>query len=266
MFPKGIVMKPTVKILLAFGCLLILNACSRGESASTTPGQPLQVVPAPSKRVATMAEWTEALRGTYTEKYIEDEGNGVIQSMAVFQKKRFTQATRDGFRQLRIFAISDMLPRHTFTSVKTFVSVPDGGLPVLFLVPCVWSRGPPLEIISVAIMINGAVVLSRDFRPGRVERQQSGAGIAEYYQFPPTKQEIEALRQIDSASTVLVRISGNRGHTGLKGKGKHDQDTTTNFKKSIQDALYIYDTINRALEHHLPPGQEILTNPTTPEL
>ncbi|MFZ6760998.1 hypothetical protein ACO0K9_27655 [Undibacterium sp. Ji50W] len=241
-------------LIFTITCLLLIAGCSKNEPAK--PPAPSMERPIPV-HIATMDEWTSALSSAYIESQTKDKGDGVTEFMAAFgtkENKNFSIAfgERDGFRKLRIYKAG--MPMNIGTSVKTYVSVPDGKKPILFIAPYYWGRSW-LFMKKLSIMVDGNVIFEHDFELNTSNRRTEGVGVAESYDLVATEQDIDALRKIHPESKVLVRISGDKGYVNLIGKNKrHEIDAIEDFQRDIVSAIVIYDEISKAIKGHIPPN------------
>lgn len=235
------------KTVLVASILLIAAGCSRHEvPASKVPSAPS------AAHVATPGEWQAALASTYTESQREDNNDGTIKFMAMFnagasKANMLTFGERDAFRKLRIFKAG--MPMRISTGVKSYVSILDNDAPVLFLQPYFWGRNGWLFMNKIAVMVDGEVVLERTCP--NVQRDTEGVGVAELCDFIASKEDIAALRKIVDSSKVIVRLTGEKGFINLESKKKYN--ATNEFKQDIQSAVAVYDAIDVATKDHIPP-------------
>jgi len=240
-------------LIVTFICLLSIAGCSKNEPAKTPTAATEPPRPA---HIATMDEWTSAILSAYKENQTKNKGEGVTEFMAVFgskENKNFALAfgERDGFRKLRIYQAG--LPMKIGTSVKTYVSVPDGKTPILFIAPYYWGHSW-LFMKKLLIMVDGNIIFERDFELKTVNRGVEGVGVAESYDLAATEQDIDTLRKIRPESNVLIRISGDKGYVNLIGKNKRKEiDAIEEFQRDIVSSILMYDAIGKAIEGHIPP-------------
>ncbi|NKI72358.1 hypothetical protein GN109_23305 [Collimonas pratensis] len=248
-------MKKILPVVMAF---LALAGCSKTdavvEEAKTTiaPTAPT----APIAQVATMEEWTIALKSSYKEGNVEDKGDGITEFTAFFQnpdnkeERAFTFGTRDGFRKLRFYKPG--IPMPILTALKTYVSVPDGKKPVLFLSPYFWSDNGWLFMNKVSIMVDGEIVLEHDLSNSDVQRDAGRGEVEEIAHFVADDNDILALRKINKNSKVLIRFSGTKGYKNLQRETKKGGNAVDTFKMDIVDALYAYDSLSKAVAGIVP--------------
>lgn len=248
------------KILSMAFIAFAIAACSKGASVAE-PTNALEKPTSAPVHVATLDEWKSALASTYDKDKVTDEGDGVTKFAALFhtgsdkKQRTFTFGTRDAFRKLTIFQPG--LPMNIVTSVKAYVSVRDGRAPVLFLAPYYWGEGSWLFMNKIAVMADGDVIFERDLQDFKVERDTEGVGVAELCQFILTPEEIAALRKIQATSKVNVRLSGKKGYVNLENRSRRKGTSAVGeFQRDIIDAISVYDSINQAIQGHIPPEVE----------
>jgi hypothetical protein len=239
-------------IVVAVLAVFALGGCSK-PVAQAASGSPAAAV-APAAPPPTMADWTRALGSVYQEKQRKDEKDGVTSFLAYFEfppaSKRIPRALafgkRDAFRNLRFYTPGVQL--EIDTSLETYISLRDGKMPVLVMKPYYFGPNGWLFMEQVAVMVDGEVVFSRDFKNIRVDTDQLPGGVTERYDFVATPDDIEGLRKIHPDSKIVIRISGKKGYVTV------DQFMTGQFRNNIQDALRMYDAMTAALSSHQMPG------------
>ena len=246
--------KPIVVAVLA---VFALGGCSKpaAQAASESSGAPSASVVAGAQAAPppTMADWTRALGSVYQEKRRKDEKDGVTSFLAYFEfppaSKRLPHALafgrRDAFRNLRFYTPGVQM--EIDTSLETYISLRDGKLPVMVMKPFYFGPNGWLFMEQVAVMVDGEVVFSRDFKNIRVDTDQLPGGVTEQYDFVATPDDIEGLRKIHPNSKIVIRISGKKGYVTV------DKFMTGQFRDNIQDALRMYDAMTGALSSHQLP-------------
>lgn len=233
--------------------ILILAGCSE----SPAPQKMNQPTPSTVVRAPTPGEWKAALLGTYEESKVRDQGDGVTNFMAKFAGVPAgidpqAMGTRDAFRKLRIYHAGFSV--NVVTGVKAYISVPDNERAILFLSPYYWGKDGWLFMNKISIMVDGDVIFEKDLKD--VSRETQGVGVSERADFIINSAEISALRAINNATSVIVRLSGDKGYVNLtKGKKKGQIDSNGYFVSDIQSAIAIYDVIELAIKEHCPPQQ-----------
>lgn len=234
--------------------LLLIVGCSKGDGAKAVAATPEVKQPAP--HIATLDEWTSALKGAYKEGQTKDKGDGISTSAAIFFDENQKEIARSGverdtFRQLRIFDqpyfsgdfrnISPLLP---------YVSVIDGKKPSV-LISAHYEGRKWLNMNKVSIMADGEIVLEKELSSQEVKRNVNDGLVNEDATFIASNEDIQALRKITSTSKVLVRYTGDNTYFSLKTEKGRDQNDI--FKGMMIEYLYIYDTLTKAVEGHTPP-------------
>jgi len=237
-----------VIVLALFGCK------PAGPDNSTEKKQNLPVA---IKVPITIEEWRTAFMSSYKDSQVKDNGDGITEFMAQFGGGADKSAVlafgkRDAFRKLSFFKTAgakvyeDLGP-----SVGSYISVPDGEMPVIFLSPYFLGKNGWLFMNKISVMVDGEVIFERDFSDSKVSRNSETYGVEERYDFIANESDIAALRKITPASKIVIRLSGDKGYVNLEKKGK-GSDYVKIFKDSIIEDLFIYDSINRAVTGHIP--------------
>lgn len=179
----------------------------------------------------------------------DDEGDGVVRYIACFKPgtgKNKCDAVafvrRDGFRKVNFLVPglrSEMLPA---TYVKTYISILDNQRPAVFFTPYFLGKNGWLFMNKVSIMVNGEVVIEKDLDRSSVDRNVESHGVEEKGHFAATDAQIAALRKVKPDSDVNIRLTGSKGYVSLR---KIDIQS---FKGEVENLLFIYDSINRALD------------------
>lgn len=243
------------KIIAGFFLLVSVAGCSKITPPTVVAPKQDQAASAVTTHVATIAEWTTALKSSYKQKNFLDEGDGVSKFTVSFEDKDRAKdvmsfGKRDEFRKLRIFR-TDYSYKHS-TALDTYVSILDGGRPVLILSPSYLGRSW-IFMNKLSIMVDGELIFEREFEPRASDREIKGEGVVENYGLLATELEINALRKISSDSKVLIRLTGNKGYVNITVPNRGKMDAIGNFKGDIHTALVIYDAINKAIDGHIPP-------------
>ena len=243
--------------------VLALWGCDQRTSDIAAPHAAAAASTAPVVKVArpvSMDEWKSALLSTYNESDTKDKGDGITESTANFHKHNgkegvlmLTFAKRDAFRKLRFYtffgsSVLDIADVHTF--IKIYISVPDGKKAVFFMRPTYNGKRGWLFMNKVAIMVDGEVVLEKKFPSLEAKRDVEDGYVHEEDSFIADADEISALRKITEKSTVLIRLTGDKGFVNV------DKQGVDFFKSDVIDGLYVYDAINEAVESHLPPSTD----------
>lgn len=227
--------------------VLFLCGCDNKGAPLAQPA----AIPPQTVHVSTPDEWKAALLSTYTERDVKDKGDGVTTFTAVFKSAgepvRVAFGSRDAFRKLRFYIPGIYADLDIGPYLKTYISLSDNGSPLLFLAPYYFGKNGWLFMSKVSVMVDGDVVLERDFQGKQVNRNAHGYGVEERYDFIASDDDIAALRKISSSSKVLIRLTGSKGYVNLGGADDK------NVQREIIDALAIYDRMSGSLNGHIPP-------------
>jgi hypothetical protein len=241
-------------ILAAALTALALGACSKptAPAAFAPPAVPVIAVFPVAPPPPTMTDWTTALSTVYKESDRKDEHDGVTSFFCVFgvpgSEKGATHLVafgkRDAFRKLRFYTPGIQL--EVTTSLETYLSLKDGGTPIVFLKPYYFGPDGWLFMQHVAVMADGEVIFERDFKDGPVDHDQLPGGVTERYNFIATPADIESLRKIHPDTKLVIRFSGKKGYVTV------NKLMTSEFRANIQDSLKIYDAMTAVLSSHMP--------------
>lgn len=254
--------KRALRVFLSLFVAVVLSAlagCGKGaEERSTSAAVNLAAPPLSPTSKATPDGWKNALEASFVMTDVKDGGEGVTEFSACFKRvgkncDAFAFGSRDAFRKLRFFTAGTSSAMDVFTYVPIYISLRDNERPSLFLAPYFFSKGGWIFLNKIAIMLDGDVVLEQDFEGSAVKRNPEAAGVAEKVHFIASEQQIASLRKIKPESTLLIRFTGQNGHISL------DKKRIEYFKSEIANALFIYDTINHALDGKVPT--EVGTGP-----
>jgi hypothetical protein len=242
--------------------IVVLAICGCRQSNPSVDVSPAAILPAETAapkvvRPATMDEWKAALLSTYQETNTKDNSDGTTSFDARFLKNRkddwiSADGKRDAFRKLRLYRIGTSFIDDVITCpyLKTYVSVRDGEKAHLIIQPCYSGKNGWLFMHKIAIMVNGDVVLEKSFPSLDVQRNTDEGNVIENYSYIADSSDISALRKVTDKSTDVIRLTGDKGYATVNTKGF----SVAAVKNDIIGTLYIYDTINKAVEGHLPPS------------
>ena len=241
-----------MKIFLAIAVLIcVFGGCTKVEVPAEVKQDVNVSIPPP----ATMEEWTKIVTSLYKKSSESSDGDGVEEFMASFSesvgKGVVAFGKRDGFRKIRFFTMPMPIRPSSPTQLKPYISLPDGGKPVLFLVAH-YSEDGWIFLQTVSVMANGEVIFERDFKDQKTSTEVMPGGVSERYDIGLTDSEIESLRKISPDSKIIIRFTGRKGYISLKKKGKYE-NPPEEFKRDWLDAIRIYDLMNKSVEGHLPP-------------
>lgn len=231
--------------------ILIIVGCSKQDSTASVDKLPLvSVQPAPLPS-ATSEDWRKALESSYVVTNKSDEGDGVTKFFACFRqidaKKcgNWTSASRDAFRERYFFKSGFASSFPTGNYVVSYLSLGNDERPSVMLAP-VFNGRSWLFIKKISFLLDGEIVLEKDFEHFKVDRDTHGAGVTERSDFFATEEQIAALRKIGQESNLLVRLTGDKGYVSLNKKEISD------LKGEIANLLFVYDKINQALDGNVP--------------
>jgi hypothetical protein len=236
--------------------VLLCAACGRQapDPIATAPAQVVQPVvhpPVAPVKIATPEEWKQSLEGLYQISSVHDKGNGVSDFFANFGKSDgsavYAFGSRDAFRKLRFYTPGIQSTLNVLPYVNTYISVPDNKMPNFFLAPYFFGKNGWLFMSHVAVMVDGELVIDRDFKDAKVERHADTYGVEERYNFIANQQELDGLKKISKTSKVIVRLTGSKGYITVQPKLANE------FRDEIISAMVIYERMTATLAGHLPP-------------
>lgn len=246
----------SMKIIFFASLCLFLTGCE-DKPAAKSPA-PIEIskapeVPEPPK--ITPEDWKKSVESTYVKSDIKDEGDGVESFFSCFeptpeQVKKCTYyafSKRDTFRKLRIYTSG--IPNRFGSDLSAYVSLPDNGKPFFFLAPFIFSKDSWLFINKLAIMVDGEVILEKDFDELKADREVFPGGVQERVDFVATQEQIEELRKIKTDSKILIRITGDKGYVSL-------DKYILSHNEVIINAIGIYDALNIAVKDKIPAVQK----------
>jgi hypothetical protein len=231
-------------LLLASMCLSIAGCGDKSVNQSSGK------IETPKLPSATPEDWRKAVEATYEKSEVKSKVDGVEEFFACFkpivEKRRkctsYAFGKRDAFRKIRFYSDFNILGNN----VAAYVSLSDNKKPILLLAPHIASQNSWIFINKLAIMIDGEVVLEQGFEDLKVDREISPEGVQERVDFIVTKTQIEALHKIKLESTVVVRITGEKGYITL------DKLEASTVKESIVNMVQVYDALNSAVKDTIP--------------
>ena len=248
----------------AVSLAVLLSACSDrtgpDSPATNATAQAPAVQPAPPAVLPrpTAQDWQAAVALAIpvpeSAADINDKGNGVSSFMTCMLRISPTRCDlvanidRDAFRKLRHVqpVINTALIDQYGTSVKTYVSLPDNGMPVFFLSASYVGRGSWLFMNRVAIMAGGEIAFEQALEHNEVDRDNTGSVVAEQTQIIVDGPKLDALRKIATAKDVLVRLTGEKSFAAVPNA------EVVAMQKSMIDALRAHDLLTAALKDKIP--------------
>lgn len=235
-----------------------ISGCGKAETDKTLVAQ-TSVNPEPAKRaskhVPTPEDWRTAVESAYETTNIKDQGEGVTEFVACFKKKEqgcenMAFASRDAFRKLRIYKSGFRSAVAAGTYLISYASLRDNMAPRLLLAPMLFNKDGWLFLNSIAIMVDGEVLIEQRFNNQDIKREIFPGGVQERADFMASDKQISALRKIKPESKVLIRFTGDKGYISLK------KDEVKSVKEEIQNILFIYDKLNSAVADKTIPDTE----------
>jgi hypothetical protein len=252
-----------MKISILFGVALVavsLLGCNQQSSIQTS-------VPVVAK-VQTLDDWKNALSTVYTKEAIKDGQDGTSTFDAKLQKSSSSNSAIIVEGKVDGFAKFTFLTPNPFTvnsnaylrksNIALVVGVPDGGLPLLILKPTFYSNRSWMFMSKLSIMVDGSIVFENDFTNEKISRNsEPGEGVVETLNLVLTDADITGLRKIQENSNVVIRLSGDKGYVTMyadkPNSKKPESDDMHMFKSQLENVLYLYDSITKAVTGHIPP-------------
>lgn len=220
---------------------LLLVGCDRQEPAKAEESKPMPA----EKPKPTLAEWTKAAGSAYSTKSLTDAGDGVKEFMACFSAGADGKCSlqmvgkRDGFRKLTHFTP----PKTQWNSggddafIGTYIALPDCQKPLIFVTAGFRSRAGWLFMNKASVMADSTVVIEQALE--KVSRDQPGppGWISESASWIATDQQVEALRKLTGAGTILARITGDKGYLSVKREKVEDLRNDAGLVTAAVDAI-----------------------------
>ncbi|WP_124480775.1 hypothetical protein [Burkholderia stagnalis] len=241
-------------ILAAVAASFSLSACN---NKSATAQQQTEMVKSIEKpHIATPEEWRKALDSTYTtNKSTTTDDDGVTRFAARFPPSQ--EGAKDAYVLLGTY---DAMRKRTFfysffasptldigSSVKPYISLSDNSYPILMIAPYYFSKNGWLFMSRLTIMVDGKIILDRDFSQEEVARDVESYGVQERYDFYASPEEIAGMRSIRNSSQLTLRLTGKKGFITVPKK------ETEGIRTAIVDVVRGYDAVSQHLAGHIPP-------------
>ena len=233
---------------------LTLGGCNKVSTtkASDAPSSaPLATIPPPPPPI-TNADWYRAVTSTYPESGVKDEGDGVTSFTACFGNGSkgcgdFAFGKRDAFRKLRHYTPQgSWLGKYTDQYVQTYIALPDCGDPIFFMQPRYFSHGSWLFLNRLSMLSDGELVLDQDLSQRKVNRERLPGGVQEDVSFVPTPDQLNALRNLPTATKIDIRLTGEKGYLTVK------QSDVSKLRVDIAAALRMHDKLLLAVKDKHP--------------
>lgn len=245
-------------------CGLTLGGCMPGEEKAMP--ERATVTAAQTKPNATADQWAKSVAGTFDKvnvkqlhdrknpAYVNDSGstdeNGVSEFFACFDKAPpkcdiSASGRRDGFRKVQFFrdpVLTWNVEGAKYagpagkTSIDAYISIPDCEEPKLVLRP-IYRSDKWLFLDQFGVMADGIILIDKKINRSDIDRENNHNSVSESVHLPLTSDEVAAVRKMHGAKQVLLRLTGQKGYTGI------DQKTTKEFIQGIDKSLRIYDAL-----------------------
>lgn len=254
------------KLSSALLCILALAGCQPNKE--TPSHRPSATTSNAVKPDATMKQWSKAVASTYDkvnvkklrdkgQLYVEDNGptdeNGINEFFACFDKSPpkcdvSASGRRDNFRKIQFFmdpALEWSAMRAKYDGptgkpfVSAYISIRDCGEPKLILQP-IFRASNWLFLDQLAIMADGAVVIDKKIGRDDAERENTHNSVSEVAHLPLSNEDVVALRKLNGAKQILIRLSGQKGYVGI------DKKITNEFTLGVAKLLQIHDALMRS--------------------
>lgn len=243
------------KILTVMVTLAALAGC---DKPANTTGAPAATAPvaAPPPNI-TAQDWTAAVAGAYVASKKESKDDGITEFLACFDDvssgsakcNMFMFGKRDAFRKVTHFtpAWTQLAGSGGAPYVGSYLAVPDCKEPVVFIASHFWGRSW-LFMSKVAVMVDGELVLERDFKDqhSSVRREIYPGGVEEDFHFVANPQDRAGLAKLVPAKELAVRISGDKGYVTV---GRNDLGHMRQDADAVQHA---FDKLMKAVDGKIP--------------
>ena len=223
-----------------FACVLLLAlVATSGISAQPDKSEEGPITPPPDGN-----SFQAVLARSYVERSTKDEGDGVTSFMASFPSLPGNPmfGKRESLRKLTFFTTTgSTFGKYSDRSVTFYLAVKDCRAPVIFVEPRVLSHSG-IFLNRVSILADGELSLDQPLGDFKAQRETYPGGVEETIPFILTDAQLSKLRSLSDARTVVVRLTGEKGHVTL------DARATKDFKSDVGDVLHAYDFISKLVE------------------
>ncbi|HYE71198.1 MAG TPA: hypothetical protein VD932_06730 [Aquabacterium sp.] len=255
------------QVALCAAVLALLAGCdqqpaspAQPSAASPPPAAPAAVATAPP--APTLEDWKKALASTYTEKprpptkgeKLED---GVSEFVACFDTepavdgkcKNLMFGKRDAFRKLTHFTPGGSMLQSIVRDpyLRTYIAVRDCQPANYFMAPQFWGESW-IFMNRLGVLVDGELVLDRDFESARVERDTHGRGVFEQHHFIATDAERTAMDKLLTAKQLAVRLTGTKGYVPV------DRKDLPKLQEDARVMQLVFNKIEAATKDKRPPG------------
>jgi hypothetical protein len=259
-----------MKLILFTALAMAALAGCQQSSTSPAPAQPAAVQTPPTPP-ATAKVWKDAVVATYKESDKKDEGDGVYTAWVCFDPEgvappKFNKdgrkipcgeqgmkLTRDGFRKISFFhppstTFNDLVGQYTGgVYLGSYISLSDCGAPKYHLRPKFDGKSW-IFMNKIAIMVDGEIVMERDFKDGKVMREVEHGRIEERFDFLATDQDVAGLQKVIDSTDVKLRITGDKGYVSL------DQKQVDSLKDDARRMKRVFEKLSKAVAGKIPPS------------
>lgn len=231
-----------------FIALILLTACGDEQVAKTAQPQPV-VVKTTAPPVFTKDQWKTAFSASFETADSKPGEDGVTSYIACFGRSddgkcaRVARGHHDAFRKIDHLvpprtAVNQALGDRSYVGV--YIAAPECSSPSILITSHV-TGSEWLFMESVALLVDGEVIIDRNFERGTVKRDHVAHRTWESAAVVAADKEREALKALAGSSNVLARISGGKGYLTIE--KKHVAELISDVKL----ALEMIDRIDAAL-------------------
>lgn len=242
-------------IILALALTVALSACQKQEDLTSSKAAPTaaNAPPTPPAPKATVADWRAAVEQSFTINNLTTDSGGVSDFGACFEgtKEKCTikvLGSRDPFRKLRHFVPFQTKMAETLnkTYLGSYVALLDCDAPSLFLQPRFASKRSWIFMNAISIMADGELVFEKNFSDRKISRETTNPGVEEVYNFIASEEEVNSLRKVVSADSVIIRITGEKAYATVE---KKDAEAS---KEDLAKMLKVFDKLDSATKSKIP--------------
>lgn len=242
---------------LALATLAALAACDKSgrhplaaQASAVAPATSSTTPPAaPPSPPASHPTWKAAVAALYKERSTDPDQDGVHTFTACFTRTDAKKcgalffARHDGFNHGTVFTaegteFGELTADHM---LGLRIILKDCGQPTIALGARRFSLNGWLFLQQVAVMADGAVVIDRTAEDSAVTRETLGRGVVESFNVGAEPDDIKALRIIETAKDVSVRLTGKHAFESLTRK------EVATFKEDASAVLLAYDQLTAAV-------------------
>jgi hypothetical protein len=235
-------------LLSCIALAIAVSGCDQRTHPLPNASAPVQ----PSMQFATPAAWKAALTEVYTtssksENYAHTRFLSHL-TAASKADQLVAYALHDPFRKVWIFHAAP--PFMPFTTVNTYVSIPEQGRPIVFLRPVYRSTAKPLLLKKLSMVVNGELVFESNC--GAVRRDVDDRGVTEFCDIPLSERQLDVLRSITSPTKVQLRLTGSEDYAHVKASVDEVFRPLHDFKEGIRTTVAYHDRLSSAVAPYVP--------------